>query len=134
MTWRSAWVGLLAVVALPASAPAFAQSTSIFPQAPAEPRAVTVAAKGDGRADDTEALQQALDRAVGPTHHGLVFLPSGQYRITRTLIVPTGVRIYGVGPTRPEQQKISPWPTAGVGVTSTRLPAQVHRTCPLAGS
>lgn len=101
MTWRSAWVGLLAVVALPASAPAFAQSTSIFPQAPAEPRAVTVAAKGDGRADDTEALQQALDRAVGPTHHGLVFLPSGQYRITRTLIVPTGVRIYGVGPTRP---------------------------------
>jgi len=33
--------------------------------------------------------------------HGIVFLPSGTYRITRSLIVPAGVRVYGVGPTRP---------------------------------
>jgi hypothetical protein len=94
---------LMAVLAASAlNAPeASAESPSVLPRAPAEPRAVTVAAKGDGRADDTDALQKALDGAVDATHHGLVFLPSGQYRITRTLIVPTGVRIYGIGPTRP---------------------------------
>jgi sugar lactone lactonase YvrE len=92
-------LAVLAVLAAPALASA--QSPSAFPTAPAEPTAVTVAAKGDGRADDTEALQQALDRALDATRHGVVFLPSGIYRISRTLIVPTGVRIYGVGPTRP---------------------------------
>ena len=94
-------LGILAVLALSAPAVALAQGRSIFPTAPAEPNAVTVAAAGDGMADDSEALQQAFDRAVDRTGHGLVFLPSGTYRITRTLVVPTGVRIYGVGPSRP---------------------------------
>jgi hypothetical protein len=98
---RSALIGLFAAAALVASMPASAQSPSVFPKAPAEPAAVTVAAKGDGHADDTDALQQALDRSLDATRHGVVFLPSGTYRITRTLIVPRGVRIYGVGPTRP---------------------------------
>jgi hypothetical protein len=44
---------------------------------------VTPAAAGDGRADDTAALQAALDRkAVGKT----VYLPPGTYRITQTLV------------------------------------------------
>jgi len=74
---------------------------SVFPIAPDEPNAVTVRAKGDGRADDSAAIQQALDRARDQTGHGIVFLPSGVYRITRTLVIPAGVRVYGVGPTRP---------------------------------
>jgi hypothetical protein len=94
-------MGILATLALAVPAAASAQSVSVFPTAPAEPRAVTVQAKGDGQADDTDALQQALDQALDATHHGLVFLRSGTYRITRTLIVPTGVRLYGVGSTRP---------------------------------
>ena len=101
MTMRGAVMGVLAALALIAPAQAFARGASVFPSAPAEPKAVTVQAIGDGATDDTDALQQALDKAVDPTHHGLVFLPSGTYRITRTLIVPTGVRLYGVGPTRP---------------------------------
>jgi sugar lactone lactonase YvrE len=101
VTMRSALIGVLAAFALAAPLPASAQTASAFPSAPAEPKAVTVGATGDGRADDSDALQQAFDRAVDATHHGLVFLPSGTYRITRTLVVPTGVRIYGVGPTRP---------------------------------
>jgi hypothetical protein len=98
---RSVLIGILAAWALAAPVQAFGKDASAFPTPPAEPRAVTVAAKGDGKADDTDALQKALDQAVGETHHGLVFLPSGTYRITRTLVVPTGVRLYGVGPTRP---------------------------------
>jgi hypothetical protein len=43
---------------------------------------VTPAAVGDGRADDTAALQAALDRkATGKT----IYLPPGTYRITQTL-------------------------------------------------
>ncbi len=101
MEMRWVLTRLLAAALLIAPVQAFAQDGSVFPTAPAEPKAVTVAAIGDGRADDSDALQQAFDRAVDATGHGLVFLPSGTYRITRTLVVPTGVRVYGVGPTRP---------------------------------
>lgn len=44
---------------------------------------VTPAAVGDGQADDTAALQAALDRG-GPTK--AVYLPPGRYRITQTLV------------------------------------------------
>lgn len=99
MQLRCLAAGLLLATAL--TTPALAQSLSIFPTAPDEPGAVTVKARGDGKADDSAALQQAFDAARGDTRHGIVFLPSGRYRITRTLVVPAGVRVYGVGPTRP---------------------------------
>ncbi|PHP21790.1 gluconolaconase [Sphingobium sp. IP1] len=99
MIGRSMIAALLAATSI--GAPAFAATTSVFPVAPAEPHAVTVKAVGDGRADDSAAIQQALDQARDTTGHGIVFLPSGTYRITRSLIVPAGVRVYGVGPTRP---------------------------------
>jgi hypothetical protein len=80
---------------------AWAQSRSMFPTAPEEPRAVVVKGGADGRADDTAALQTALDAARDKTGHGIVYLPSGRYRLTATVVVPPGVRLYGVGPTRP---------------------------------
>jgi sugar lactone lactonase YvrE len=98
---RGALLAVPAALALSSPVRASASTESAYQQAPAESKAVTVVAKGDGRADDTDALQAALERSLDATHHGVVFLPSGKYRITRTLIVPTGVRIYGVGPTRP---------------------------------
>jgi hypothetical protein len=118
MMLRCAFIGVLAASALTASPQASAQGASVLPHAPAEPRAVTVQAKGDGRADDSDALQKALDQAVDETHHGLVFLPSGKYRITRTLVVPTGVRIYGVGPTRPVIQLGASTPGFQQGVST----------------
>ena len=49
------------------------------------------AAVGDGRADDTAALQRALDDLGTPTSRwAALWLPAGTYRITRTL-VRTGV-------------------------------------------
>ena len=101
MNMRCAVMALLMATALTAPLSSRAQNVSVFPKPPAEPSAVTVTGKGDGRTDDSDALQQALDRARDKTGHGLVFLPSGRYRITRSLIVPPGVRVYGVGATRP---------------------------------
>ncbi|WP_066770397.1 glycosyl hydrolase family 28-related protein [Sphingobium sp. CCH11-B1] len=101
MIARSMIAALLAATALGAPATALAAGQSLFPVAPDEPHAVTVAARGDGRADDSDAIQAALDKARDRTGHGIVFLPSGRYRITKTLVVPAGVRVYGVGATRP---------------------------------
>ncbi|BBD99554.1 gluconolaconase [Sphingobium amiense] len=101
MVNRFMMAALLTATALAAPASAHAANVSVFPVVPDEPRAVTVRAKGDGRTDDSAAIQQALDKARDSTGHGIVFLPSGTYRIARTLVVPPGVRVYGVGPTRP---------------------------------
>ncbi|MGF7148608.1 sugar lactone lactonase YvrE [Sphingomonas zeicaulis] len=101
MMARGMMAALLAATALGGAGPAWAAGQSVFPVAPDEPRAVTVKAKGDGRSDDSAALQQAFDKARDETGHGIVFLPAGTYRITRTLTVPAGVRVYGVGAKRP---------------------------------
>ncbi|NLI00161.1 MAG: hypothetical protein GX446_11810 [Chthonomonadales bacterium] len=52
-------------------------------------------AKGDGIADDTAAIQQALDSIKGAS--GVVHLPAGQYRIKGTLVVPDGGTLLGEG-------------------------------------
>jgi hypothetical protein len=80
---------------------AMAQTGSVLLTAPDDPRAVSVKGVGDGRADDTEAVQRAIDAARDKTGHGLVFLPSGRYRLSRSILVPPGVRIFGVGAKRP---------------------------------
>src|SRR4051812_11827641 len=89
--------GLVALAAPPLTALA---STSVFETAPAEPRAVVVKGQSDGRADDTDAIQRALDQAADRGGGGVVFLPSGRYRISRTLFVWPGVRLFGVGASR----------------------------------
>jgi hypothetical protein len=86
---------------LAVSTPALAETRSVLTAIPDDPRAVVAKAVGDGRADDTDAIQKAIDAARDKTSHGLVFLPSGRYRLSRTLLVPPGVRIFGVGATRP---------------------------------
>jgi hypothetical protein len=51
---------LLLVLAVPQ--PSLA-STSVFQSMPDDPRAVVLKAVGDGRADDSAAIQEAIDRA-----------------------------------------------------------------------
>src|SRR3569833_2981998 len=91
----------LYVVALAMAATTAVASSSAFESAPPEARAVTVKAKADGKADDSEAIQQAIDQSSEHSPGGVVFLPSGRYRITRSILIWPGVRGYGVGKTRP---------------------------------
>lgn len=44
-------------------------------------------AKGDGKTDDTEAIQAAIDAARGDGHGALAYLPTGRYLISKTLRV-----------------------------------------------
>jgi sugar lactone lactonase YvrE len=94
---------ILLSLLLAASYPVLAQAaaSSALPVAPDDPTAITVKGVGDGKADDTDAVQKAIDAARDKTGHGLVFLPSGRYRLSRSILAPPGVRIFGVGKTRP---------------------------------
>jgi hypothetical protein len=107
---------LLGAAALMLPAPLLAQSTSVYLTAPDEPRAITVKGVGDGRADDSAAIQQAIDAAAASGQGGVVFLPSGRYRISRTIFVKSAVRVFGVGPTRPEIILADNTPGYGSGV------------------
>ncbi|PKB19295.1 pectate lyase-like protein [Novosphingobium kunmingense] len=53
-------------------------------------------AKGDGVADDTAAIQAAINAELTP-NGGALYFPDGIYRITAKLVIPfaTGWRIYG---------------------------------------
>ncbi len=51
-------------------------------------------AVGDGQVDDTDAIESALQTA-GRAGGGTVCLPLGQWRLTRPLVVPTGVELRG---------------------------------------
>ncbi len=51
-------------------------------------------AKGDGKTDDTAAVQRALDAAAAH-HGGTVYLPVGSYRFLGTLNVPNAVTLAG---------------------------------------
>ena len=75
---------------------------SIFTQRPDDPRAVdftkeAFGAHGNGIADDTDALQQAMNRGRG----SIVLIPEGRYRLTKTLYIATGTRVFGYGKNRP---------------------------------
>ncbi len=96
---------LLAAATILLPAPVLAapkRSTSVYTTQPNDPRAIVVKGVGDGREDDTAAIQHAIDTAAQGGHGGVVFLPSGRYRISRTIFVRTAVRVFGVGATRPE--------------------------------
>ena len=54
-------------------------------------------AVGDGVADDTAAIQSALN-AAGSNGGGIVYLPAGKYKLTGTLDVPGGVEMRGSYP------------------------------------
>ena len=56
----------------------------------------------DGKGDDTDALQQAIDKVAETSHQGIVFVPEGAYRLSKTVYVWEGVRLIGYGKNRPK--------------------------------
>jgi len=84
----------------------FASASSVFTTRLEDPKAVYLTAQefgahGDGVADDTTAIQTAIDKAEGGVREGIVFVPAGRYRLTRTVYLWPGVRLIGYGDTRP---------------------------------
>lgn len=73
---------------------------SIYSSRPDDPQAIYLAAPTSG-ADQSAALQDAIDRAQQMLHHGLVFVPEGRYSIEHTVHVWAGIRLIGYGAHRP---------------------------------
>jgi sugar lactone lactonase YvrE len=57
--------------------------------------------RGDGVADDSDALQSAIDAVAAKGHPGVLFVPDGHYRLGKTVYVWPGVRLIGYGAMRP---------------------------------
>jgi hypothetical protein len=94
------WILLLPLLTTPMSA------QSYYPLRLDDPKAVYLTPEnfpvhGDGTTDDTEALQSAINKVQETTGEGIVFVPSGRYRLTATVYVWGGIRVIGFGPTRP---------------------------------
>ena len=54
-------------------------------------RAARYGAKGDGKTDDAPALQRAIDE------NDTVFLPKGEYKLSRPLVLRSQTRLFGIG-------------------------------------
>lgn len=99
------WVWVCAAAALLAAAVG-AEARSVYTLRPDDPHAVYLengafGVKGDGAADDSEALQAAINKVQETTGAGIVYLPQGRYRLTKTIYLWTGIRIVGYGAERP---------------------------------
>jgi sugar lactone lactonase YvrE len=83
-----------------------ARADSVFTTRPDDPAAVYLTARdfnarADGTTDDSAAIQAAVDKAATTPSGGILFVPAGRYRLTRTVYVWRGVRLIGYGATRP---------------------------------
>jgi len=97
---RIGWVALVLVGVAP-----LLWATSYYPVRLEDAKAVYLTpgnslVHGDGVADDSAAIQSAIDRA-DEHGEGIVFVPAGRYRVTRTIYVWPSVRVIGYGATRP---------------------------------
>jgi len=86
--------------------PIFASSSSYYPARIDDAKAVYLTrdnfpVHGDGIADDTEAIQEAIDKVQDTTNQGVLFIPAGRYRLTKTIYIWPGIRLIGFGATRP---------------------------------
>src|ERR1700760_27909 len=71
---------------------------SVFRQLPEDPRAIYFTPDhykitADGRTDVSDALQSAIRAVKTRYNFGVVFIPEGKYLITKTIYVPTAVRL-----------------------------------------
>jgi hypothetical protein len=95
---------LLAAAILSSVVPLLA--SSYYPARLNDPKAIYLtqenfAVKGDGISDDTAVLQQAINQIQEKTNQGILFVPAGRYRLTKTVYIWPGIRLIGFGSTRP---------------------------------
>lgn len=75
---------------------------SVYTLRPEDPEAFYFSAANDGKTDVSEALQEAINQVKRERNFGVLFIPEGKYRISRTIYIPGAVRLIGYGKKRPE--------------------------------
>ncbi len=83
----------------------FSNSYSRYKKPTNDPRAVVLNCFSsnmvDGKLDITDVLQSTLNQINKSERCGILFLPEGDYIVTKTIFFPRGVRMYGFGEKRP---------------------------------
>src|SRR6202161_4592577 len=97
-------VSLLSLLTFLIAATCFA--ASIYPTRLDDPATVYLTAEefhahGDGKEDESAAVQAAIDKLQSSKGEGVVFIPPGRYRLSRTIYLWPGVRVIGYGSQRP---------------------------------
>ena len=105
----------IVLLAVAVAVPLYAES--FYPLRPEDPRAVYLTndqfgVHADGIGDDSEALQQAINRVQETARIGVLFIPEGRYRLSRTIFVWAGIRLIGYGPKRPVFLLLQYWEPA----------------------
>ena len=100
------WFGSSLVTFLLIVCTAAFSADSHYPLRPNDPLAAYLTkdkfdVHADGIGDDSDALQQAINQVEERTHQGVVFIPEGQYRLSKTVYVWEGIRLIGYGKHRP---------------------------------
>jgi hypothetical protein len=95
---------VLAAAILLSATPLFAGS--YYPARLDDPKAIYLtqtdfSVKGDGIADDSAGLQQAVNAVQEKTNQGILFVPPGRYRLSKTIYIWPGIRLIGFGSERP---------------------------------
>ncbi|MBN2029554.1 SMP-30/gluconolactonase/LRE family protein [bacterium] len=86
---------------------ALADDGSVYTQRPEDPEAYyftpdNYGIRADGVMDVSDALQNAINQVKTEKNYGILFIPEGTYRISRTIYVPAAIRLIGYGENRPE--------------------------------
>ncbi|MDZ7723066.1 MAG: glycosyl hydrolase family 28-related protein [candidate division KSB1 bacterium] len=79
---------------------------SVYKSRPEDPAAVYLTPENydvtpDAPADDSDALQAAINAVEEKAKFGIVYIPAGEYQLTRPVHVWKGIRLIGYGQTRP---------------------------------
>ena len=80
---------------------------SVYDQKPEDPEAFYFTSEAfgiqaDGKQDVSDALQLAINKLKEEKNFGVLFIPEGKYRISKTIYVPKAIRLIGYGKKRPE--------------------------------
>jgi hypothetical protein len=91
---------------LPVDAITISKGQSVYLQKVNDPEAVyftpeNFAITADGKTDISDALQNAINQVKRTYNFGIVFIPEGTYKISKTIYVPASVRLIGYGKNRP---------------------------------
>ena len=79
---------------------------SVYKQKINDPEAVyftpdSFSITNDGKSDVSDELQHAIDKIKNEKNFGILFIPEGIYKISKTIYVPKAVRLIGYGKKRP---------------------------------
>lgn len=76
---------------------------SVYTQKPEDPEAFYfTTTNSNGNTDVSDALQTAINQVKKEKNFGILFIPEGKYKISKTIYIPNAIRLIGYGKKRPE--------------------------------